>query len=156
MSTIKPAETISHPAELRCLQLTIAVLAFIPVSTGLAGALFGPRMIEPLLIHGADSESHGLYLSGLLLGIGLAFLNTLPRIEREGVRFRLLTTIVFIGGLARLAGVAATGAPTTAIGVGLVMELLVTPMLAMWRERVERRSAPLRGSVRATSEGKMQ
>jgi Domain of unknown function (DUF4345) len=140
MSTIQSTETISHSAERRCLQFAIGALAFIPVSIGLAGALFGPRVLERSLILSADSESLSRYLSGLLLGIGLAFLTTLPRIEREGVRFRLLTAVVFIGGLARLTGLAATGAPTTAIAIGLIMELLVTPMLAMWRERVERRA----------------
>jgi Domain of unknown function (DUF4345) len=139
MSTIQRTETISHHGERRCLQLAIGVLALLPLSTGLVGVLFGPRVIEPLLIHSADAESLSRYLSGLLLGIGLAYLTTLPRIEREGARFRLLTTVVFIGGLARLGGLAVTGAPTTAIAVGLVMELLVTPMLAIWRERVERR-----------------
>ena len=43
--------------------------------------------------------------------------------------------IVFTGGVARLAGLIAAGLPTKAIIFGLVMELLVTPSLALWRER---------------------
>jgi Domain of unknown function (DUF4345) len=120
------------------LQLAVGVLSLIPMGAGLAGAAFGLRAFDHASLLGTNADNLGRYLSGLLLGIGLAFLTTLPRIESEGVRFRLLTTIVFIGGIARLAGLTLAGLPTKAIMVGLVMELVVTPALALWRERVER------------------
>jgi hypothetical protein len=120
------------------LQLAVALLSLIPIGAGMAGAAFGMRVFDHASLLGADADNLSRYLSGLLLGIGLAFLTTLPRIETEGVRFRLLTTIVFIGGIARLAGLILAGLPTKAIMIGLVMELLVTPALALWRERVER------------------
>jgi hypothetical protein len=120
------------------LQLAVAVLSLIPIGAGTAGAAFGMRVFDHASLLGADADNLSRYLSGLLLGIGLAFVTTLPRIETEGVRFRLLTTIVFIGGIARLAGLILAGLPTKAIMIGLVMELLVTPALALWRERVER------------------
>jgi hypothetical protein len=34
-------------------------------------------------------------------------------------------------------GVIAAGLPTKAITIGLAMELVVTPALALWRERIE-------------------
>ncbi len=120
------------------LQLAVALLSLIPIGAGMAGAAFGMRVFDHASLLGADADNLSRYLSGLLLGIGLAFLTTLPRIETEGVRFRLLTTIVFIGGITRLAGLILAGLPTKAIMIGLVMELLVTPALALWRERVER------------------
>ena len=49
------------------------------------------------------SATHAAYLSGLLLGIGLGFWSLIPRIETEGRIFTLLTGIVMLGGLARLA-----------------------------------------------------
>jgi Domain of unknown function (DUF4345) len=122
----------------RVLQITVGVLAFLPIGAGLAGAAFGIRVFDHASMLGADADNLGRYLSGLLLGIGLAFLTTLPRIEAEGVRFRLLTMIVFIGGMARLAGLIATGTLSKPILLGLVMELLATPALAFWREHVER------------------
>jgi len=122
----------------RMLQLAIAVLSLIPIGAGLAGAAFGIGVFDHASLLGTDADNLSRYLSGLLLGIGLAFLSTLLRIEAEGVRFRLLTMIVFIGGMARLAGLILAGLPTKSIMIGLAMELLVTPALALWREHVER------------------
>jgi len=131
-------QTISCIAQIRTLQVAVAVLALVPVGAGLAGALFGIGVFEPAASLGYDAESTGRYLSGLLLAIGLAFWATVPRIEAQGVRFRLLTLLVFTGGLARLAGLLLVGVPSSAMLGALVMELLVTPALAVWRERLDR------------------
>ncbi len=56
----------------------------------------------------------------------------------RGARFRLLTCLVLVGGLARLYGLVVLGGSTRAAVGALVMELAVTPALALWRERVER------------------
>lgn len=134
----------SQPAaiERRALQIAVAILALIPISAGLAGALIGVDALG----HGApparDVASHERYLSGLLFGIGLAYCSTIPRIETHGARFRLLTFIVFVGGLARLIALGLHGAPSAAMLFGLAMELAVTPTLALWRERIERLCMP--------------
>jgi hypothetical protein len=54
---------------------------------------------------------------------------------------------VLTGGLARLYAMALAGLPAAGMVGGLVMELGVTPALALWRERLERRS---RGLATAT------
>lgn len=123
--------------QLRSLQLAVGILSFVPVSAGLAGAVYGIGVFEPSSWLGHDTDSTGRYLSGLLLGVGLAFLTTVPAIASQGARFRLLTLIVFVGGLARLAGLFLVGVPSPAMLGGLAMELVVTPALALWRERVE-------------------
>ena len=121
--------------ERRLLQLVILLAAIVPVSAGAWGAAGGLH----LSASGADSQVR--YLSGLLLGIGLCFWAFTPTIERRGAEVRVLALIVVIGGLARLFGVVTTGAAHT-VSVGpLAMELGVTPLLALWRERVERRLA---------------
>ncbi len=90
---------------------------------------------------GALSTSNARYLSGLLLGIGLTFWIAIPTIERRGTIVRGLAAIVVVGGLARLAGaVLITGFPPS-VALPLIMELGVTPLIAIWRERVERRLA---------------
>jgi len=60
---------------------------------------------------GIGADSHFRYLSGLLLGIGLGFWSTIPRIEANGDRFRLLSFIVVAGGLARFTSLALIGLP---------------------------------------------
>lgn len=104
-----------------------------PVGGGLWGVL------GFMATRGAASDSNARYLSGLLLGVGLAFWACIPAIERRGTVVRTLAAIVVVGGLARLAGAAAkTGFPPE-VSLPLVMELAVTPILALWRERVARR-----------------
>lgn len=119
--------------ERRLLQAAIAVAGLVPVGGGLWGALGG------MATTGVMAQSHGRYLSGLLLGIGLVFWWTIPAIERRGAVVRTLAVVVVIGGLARLAGISATGW-TLPVALPLVMELVVTPAIALWRERVERRA----------------
>lgn len=126
---------MSPAIERRALQACIAVAGIVPVGGGLWGVLGGMNTV------GVTAASHGRYLSGLLLGIGLAFWCSIPTIERRGSVVRTLAFVVFVGGLARLAGVLETGAPG-AVAFPLVMELGVTPALALWRERVQRRLGP--------------
>lgn len=120
----------------RLLQVAVAVFGCVPVFAGLAGVILGPAMTTDL---GSPSlDSHVRYLSGLLLGIGLVFWWQIPRIERAGTVFRLLTLIVFVGGLARLLGVILEGWPPPPMLFGLVMEAGVTPMLCLWQMVIAR------------------
>jgi Domain of unknown function (DUF4345) len=128
---------MAHKYERRALQTTIAILALVPIGAGLAGAIQGPSMI------GAGTsdialDSHFRYLSGLLLGIGLAFWGMIPSIEKHRARFLLLTAIVFIGGLARAASLVAIGIPSKPMLGALAIELVVTPLLCLWQRRVAR------------------
>jgi hypothetical protein len=125
-------------SEIQLLQATVAVLALVPIGAGLVGAVFGIGAFGPAVSLGPDADSLGRYLCGLLLAIGLAFWGTVPSIEAQGVRFRLLTLLVFTGGLARLAGVLLIGLASPAMLFALVMELFITPCLAFWRERLDR------------------
>ena len=119
----------------RALQIAVAVGGIVPVSAGLAGIILGASLAGESHA-AADLDSHFRYLSGLLLGIGLAFWSTIPGIERNGRIFRLLTAIVFIGGLARLYGVLIEGLPGYPMIGGLGMELVVTPLLCLWQARL--------------------
>ena len=125
--------------ERRALQVAVGFGSLVPISAGLVGIVLGPGLLGGA---GAiDADSHFRYLSGLLLGIGLAFAASIPRIEMHRSRFLLLGAIVVTGGLARLGSVAALGFPSTAMTAALAMELLVTPALMVWQLRVSRASA---------------
>ena len=133
----------SAPAwERRALQFCVVLGGCVPVGAGLAGVWLGPRFAGPVLDPSVSLDSHFSYLSGLLLAIGLAFWSTLPAIEDRGGRFRLLTAIVFVGGLARATTLLRFGLPDAPMLFGLTMELIVTPALAFWQARLARASAP--------------
>ena len=123
-----------RPARL-ALQIAVAVFGLIPVGAGLAGVVLGTAMVDPGPAP-VPLDSHYRYLSGLLLAIGLAFWSTIPAIERRTGRFRLLTFVVFIGGLGRLYGVVTQGLPGPPMLGGLAMELVVTPLLCLWQARI--------------------
>jgi hypothetical protein len=150
-----PFVTHHHrPLDTKLLQLAVAVCGGAPVAAGLAGALFGPAMLDQA--GGAGLDSHYRYLSGLLLAIGLAYWSTIPRIELAGARFALLTLIVVCGGFFRALGLLATGPSDPWMVAALVMELVVTPLLYLWQGRVARRArlrsvAPWGAAATATS-----
>ncbi|MBV9835750.1 MAG: DUF4345 domain-containing protein [Alphaproteobacteria bacterium] len=124
--------------ECRALQIAVALLALVPVAAGLAGVLRGSAMVDGLA--GTPSaDSHMRYLSGLLLAIGVTWWTTVPAIERHGARVRLLAALVVCGGLARLLSLMVIGVPSWPMLGGLVMELIVTPTIALWQARVARR-----------------
>jgi hypothetical protein len=124
--------------ERRLLQITVAIVGLVPVAAGLAGVLTGVSMLG--LWGGVVLDSHYRYLSGLLLGVGLAYWAAIPAIEKEGPRFGLLTLIVVIGGFSRAIGALRHGPPGGAMSAALVVELVVTPLLYLWQARVARRA----------------
>jgi hypothetical protein len=125
--------------ERKLLQQAVAIVATIPVATGLYGVLFGQALTGDAV--SISAESHFRFLSGLLLAIGLGFWSTLPSIEIHTGRFRLLTLLIVIGGLSRLIGLGLTGLPSLFMVGGLVVELIVAPFLCLWQTRVANRYA---------------
>ena len=118
--------------EKRLLQIAVAAAGLVPVAAGALGAL----RPELLIAGPPHALTHGAYLSGLLLGIGLAFWSLVPAIERQGRVFTLLTGLVVLGGLARALTAARLGAWNLSVELPLVMELAVTPALWLWQRRV--------------------
>ena len=133
-----PLAGVSPRTERHLLQATIALAGFVPVLAGLAGALLGTVMTGEGAA-GSAIDSHTRYLSGLLLGIGLAYWEAIPQIERRCERIRLLTGLVVLGGLMRLVGVLFVASPGAPMLCGLAMELAVAPALCLWQARVARR-----------------
>ena len=122
--------------EKRLLQIAVAVSSLVPIAAGGAGLLLGPALVAAE--GGHDLDSHFRYLSGLLLGIGLAYATGVPGIERKRVRFLLLGGIVVVGGLGRLWSLVTVGAPSAIMLGALAMELVVTPLLTLWQLRIAR------------------
>jgi hypothetical protein len=131
---------VTVPFERRLLQAAVALACLVPLLAGGSGVLRGAAMIRGMG-GGApvDLDSHFRYLSGLLVGLGLALAWCVPSIERRTALFRALGLIVILGGLARLLGLVLDGAPGTGHVFGLAMELGIVPLLLLWQARVARR-----------------
>src|SRR5690348_11745562 len=110
--------------EKRLLQIAVALAGLAPLIAGALGVLDPGRLG---LYGDRNAVAHASYLSGLLLGIGLAYWSLIPDIERRGGAFSLLTAIVVGGGLARLYAAFRMGIWAPGITLPLAMELVVTP-----------------------------
>ncbi|ULA65886.1 MAG: conserved membrane protein of unknown function [Nitrospira sp.] len=127
-------KTCSH-RERRGLQVALVVAACVPVLAGGAGMITGTAILSE---HPGEIalDSHVRYLSGLLFGIGLSFWAIVPRIETHTALVRLLTFLVGVGGIARLAGAVFVVMPSRSMIYAIVMELVVTPLLCWWQSRI--------------------
>ena len=129
---------MSPAIEKRLLQIVVAIACLVPLTAGPTGIVRGAGWMA----HGpvaADLDSHFRYMSGIFTGVGLAFASCIPAIETKGARMRLLVAFVVLGGLARALSWAEVGPPNPGNRFGLGMELVVTPLLALWQARVARR-----------------
>ena len=109
------------------LQACVALGATWAVGAGAWGVVDGIGSSTAGLI------SQGRYLSGLLMAIGLGYWTTIRDIEQKTARFRLLTSLVAIGGLSRLLGLAMGDGVSLATAGPLGLELGVAPLLCLWQ-----------------------
>jgi len=129
--------------ERRLLQAAVTAGCLVSIGAGAAGIVSGGTFLKGVAAPvPVDLDSHMRYLSGLLLGIGIAFAACVPSIERRTAAFGMLGAIVIAGGLARLTSLAAAGMPSGGHLFGLAMELGVMPVLILWQRRLARRFAP--------------
>jgi len=126
--------------EKRLLQIALALGGLVAVGAGMAGGLHGTLML---------GDWGDVSLSGLLLGIGVAYWSAIPDIERQAARIGLVTLIVVTGGFFRALGLLANGAPDWTMRAALVLELVGAPLVYLWQRRIARLgavdAAPLRG-----------
>ena len=133
---------MSPALERLLLQGAVAIASLVPLTMGGLSILRGADLLKgmdpPFPV---DLDSHYRYLSGLLLGIGLVFLASIPRIERRRTVFLALGAVILVGGLARLWSLVEVGVPSAGHRFGLVMELVAVPLIVLWQGRVARRCA---------------
>jgi len=127
------------------LQRVTTGLALIPIGTGVLGLLgLDPLYVRFGVIPNTVLDSNLRFFSGFWLGGGLAMLWLVPRIEKEGALFRALWCMIFLGGIGRVASLAAVGLPPVPLGpvLGvLLLELVGAPIFVAWQRRVEREHA---------------
>lgn len=125
----------------RQLQIVAAALATIPFLSGLASMIAGPSTLpgdNSRLEPSADSEYR--FASAFWFAVAPVIWSTVPHIERQGPRLRAVCSVVFLGGLARLASWRRTGRPHPLFVGAIALELIGMPLLVVWQARVDRRS----------------
>jgi len=130
---------LTPAVEKRFLQAIVALACIVPLTAGPTGIIRGAAWMADGATVAIGLDSHFRYMSGIFTGVGLAFASCIPNIEAKGARMRMLVAFVVLGGLARLLSLIEVGPPNIGNQFGLVMELAVTPLLALWQARVARR-----------------
>lgn len=131
--------TMTKETEREFLQIALGFAAAVPFLAGARGVILGtPVEMARLYV---DLDSHYVYLSGVLMAIGIAFWHCIRHIEVKTDLMRVLCAIVFAGGVARLFAWVSTGDTSWVSMAALGMELLIAPLFAVWQARVARRFA---------------
>jgi hypothetical protein len=129
--------------ERRAVQITLGVLSAIPVASGLAGIIAGPRTL-PGGDHEVSATVDGEYrfVNAFWLAVAPLIWSRLPRVEEDDPTLPLVATTVFVGGLGRLLAWRRSGRPHTLFLPAIALEILGMPALIAWHRRLIRRSAP--------------
>lgn len=120
------------------LQFCTAVLALIPIATGVVTMLgVQDPIYRPLGLPRAPIlDSNLRFFGGLWLGAGLAMLWLVPSIEHQGVLFRALWVAIFLGGVGRVLSWIVIGAPPKPFIGFTLLELFGAPLFIYWQYQI--------------------
>jgi hypothetical protein len=121
------------------LQIATIFSALVLLALGLCGVVLGVQFL-----HGVGTITVDNYFrlqSGIMTGLGIILLVSVPHVERYRERFSTLTFIIVLGGLAELYSVTLHGVPSVGTLFGLFMSLIYAPLLWLLQRHVARHAA---------------
>ena len=124
----------------RGLQIAMALLAAIPVLTGII-AMFGlsdPLYASAGIPSNATLDSNLRFFGGIWLGVGLSLYLLIPNIEKQTLLFRVLWGMIFLGGIGRLASMLFLALPPLPFIGLIVLEIVGAPFFIWWQARLAR------------------
>jgi len=127
----------------RLLQITTGLLGLVPLLTGLItmlgvhDPLYSAAGIPALPV----LDSNLRFFGGVWLGLGIAILWLVPRIETETVLFRAIWGAIFLGGAGRLLSILLVGTPPIPFVGFTALELIGAPLFIYWQHRVAEAAA---------------
>ena len=121
----------------RLLQITTALLGLVPLLTGLITMLgvHDPLYSAAGIAALAVLDSNLRFFGGVWLGLGIAILWLVPRIETETVLFRAIWSAIFLGGVGRLLSIPLVGTPPIPFVGFTALELIGAPLFIYWQHR---------------------
>ena len=122
----------------RALQIATALLALVPILTGIITML---GVSDPLYASSGVPalpvlDSNLRFFGGVWLGLGLALLWLVPRIETESVLFRVVWGGIFLGGIGRLLSMVMVDLPPLPFVGFTALEVIGAPLFVYWQHRV--------------------
>lgn len=128
--------TIKHPLLLR---IAVALIALAPISFGVYGIFFG---LDGFYFFEGDSsvfvsvnlDSHYRFLTAQFFTVGLAMAVYVARPNEHLLRW--IACAFFLGGIARLASIAAHGIPSQIYFISMIIELAFPLLLLLIHHRL--------------------
>lgn len=117
------------------LQIILGILSLIPLSFGSINLYLGAARFIPIDQVTAALDSQFRFQSAYYLGLAVIIWWIIPTIERHTTLFRIIISVLFLGGLGRLYSYFTLGAPPTGMFYGMILELCL-PILIIWQARV--------------------
>jgi uncharacterized protein YjeT (DUF2065 family) len=122
----------------RALQIATALLALVPILTGIITML---GVSDPLYASSGVPalpvlDSNLRFFGGVWLGLGLALVWLVQRIESEGVLFRVVWGGIFLGGIGRLLSMLMVGLPPLPFVGFTALEVIGAPLFVYWQHLV--------------------
>ncbi|WFU35998.1 DUF4345 domain-containing protein [Bradyrhizobium brasilense] len=122
----------------RPLQIATALLALVPILTGIITML---GVSDPLYASAGVPalpvlDSNLRFFGGVWLGLGLALLWLVPRIESGSVLFRVVWGGIFLGGIGRLLSMLMVGLPPLPFVGFTALEVIGAPLFVYWQHLV--------------------
>lgn len=121
------------------LQIGTAFSALVLLGLGISGVVLGVQFM-----HGVGTitvDNYFRLLSGMMAGMGIVLLMSVPHVEHYRERFGILTFMIVLGGLAELYSVMLHGIPSIGTLFGLFMTLIYAPLLWLLQRHVAKRAA---------------
>lgn len=120
------------------LQIVVFVLSLIPIGSGAKDiwkGLYKYNLSAEEIRKLSDSDFR--FSSGIWFMLGLCTLYIIPRIEKEKKLFRFIILMIMTGGIGRIVSIAYSGRIVTTDIINLCLELLISPMLILWQNRLK-------------------
>lgn len=121
------------------LQVATVFSALVLLGLGISGVMLGVQFM-----HGVGTitvDNYFRLVSGMMMGMGLVLLFSVPHVERYRERFGILTFMIVLGGLAELYSVLLHGIPSVGTLFGIFMTLIYAPLLWLLQRHVARHAA---------------
>lgn len=125
----------------RTLQTIVAILAVVPIITGIWG-IIPPGVADKyynIIVDASDPgnvllDSNYRYYSGIWLGLGITMLWVIPEIEKKLIVFRFISLMIFLGGIGRVVSMISFATPPALFVAFTLIELLF-PLLLVLQKR---------------------
>ena len=116
--------------------MVVAVLAVVPIATGLMDIVAGAAVLPGNPPVTPELDSNYRFFATIWFGAGLVLAWIVPRVERATTPLRAVCGVVFLGGLARCLSIVLQGMPAPMFVAFTVLELVAPPILILWQNRI--------------------